>query len=100
MLKFSSARRLERIHIWSSRYHVSVPQINLHCQGVENHNGTLWLMAGSVVEQLAPVFELGCSESEELDAQPCASDDLHLAPGDQHLRPGTQLLQGILKFSC
>src|SRR5438045_1847056 len=66
--------------------------ICLHCQGVAHHNGTAWVVLGSMLERLALIFALQRSQSHELDAQVGASDDLHLAPQDQHLKPWTHLL--------
>src|SRR5437762_10339032 len=70
---------------------MAVPQIDLHCQGEAYHNGTSWLMPGSLLKQLALVFALRRSESDELEARPGASDDLRVAPRYQHLKPGTHL---------
>src|SRR5437762_61808 len=88
---FRVTPRLPRIHPWSSRYPFPARRSSDLCQGAVYHNGTPRFMAGSMREQLALVFALLRSESDELDAQPGVPDDLHVAAWDQKRKHGTHL---------
>src|SRR5207253_1982492 len=61
-------------------------------------HGTAWMVFGSMLNELALVFALPRTESDELEAHPGASCDLHLAPADQHLKPRTHLQPNFHRF--
>src|SRR5438128_1503150 len=48
--------RKQGFHRWSSTYYLVVRQISLHCQGVDDHNGTAWIVFGSMPGHLAIDF--------------------------------------------
>src|SRR5437762_910206 len=90
--EFTCGTRKHSFHHWSSTYHLTVPQLDTHCQGVEYHNGTAWVVFGSMLDELALDFALQRSQSDELVAHPGRSSDSRLAPWGQRLKDRTRVV--------